>query len=209
MLKALKDKGITKFNKGTAKYSVQPVNTIAYNDTGSKTKNDTINYYLSLGSYENNGYSTGDFVDKTLDEAKNKVNYYNNLGANITLNTSFEETEDESKNNIVYGSTISTYNSDKHTLTLSVYKMVAKYDIPSKAVFKTVTYCKGSYDETVAALKGFFEGKFTNVQYIGVEDVLNVGQIVDVSVNGDSSYLQGSYRYDTPIVIKICKTRIE
>lgn len=205
MLKALKDKGITKFNKGTAKYSVQPVNTIAYNDTGSKTKNDTINYYLSLGSYENNGYSTGDFVDKTLDEAKNKVNYYNNLGANITLNTSFEETEDESKNNIVYGSTISTYNSDKHTLTLSVYKMVAKYDLPSESFIKD-NYSKSSYDATVSALTELFNGKFTNVQYIGVENALDVGQIVDVKVNGSTTYTQGSFRYDTPIIIEICQT---
>ena len=82
---------------------------------------------------------------------------------------------------------------------------VKEGNILSLAIYQD-TKSGSSYDETknnmTAAL--VTTGGFSKVTFKGVASEKALGQIISISVNGNTSYKAGSYPVDTPIVIEIC-----
>lgn len=201
MLNTLKGLGFTKFNKTDSKYSTYSLNTVISNDTGSKKTNKTINYVLSLGQYSPN---MSEYNGKTLNAARNVASNYNNKGANIEVANPQEEETNDYANDTLFN--CSSTNSGKIIITCKIAKNYSRFDLPSEGIFKS-TYSSNSYNETVAKLNNFFNGKFTNVHYNPVENAMSPGQIVNIKVDGNDSFSGGSYDSAVLIEIDICETQ--
>ena len=198
MQDALKALGFNSFNKTGSKYSTYAAGTVYSNDTGDKKTNVTINYVLSLGSYVPN---VNDFNGKTLNDAKNVANNYNNQGANVQISNPQSVEDNNHPNNTLYD--CSSTNTSPFIITCKLAVNYSRYDLLSESMI-IQNYFTSSYEGTVAKLNELFNGKFTNVTYKGVESSLGLGQIVNVTVNGQDVYDAGKYDSKTPIVIEIC-----
>lgn len=199
MQSALNELGFTKFNKSGSKYSTYASGVVISNDTGAKKTTATINYVLSLGSYSPN---LNEYNGKTLNEARNTANNYNNQGANVQIPDPHNVDTNDYPNNTLFNCS-SNNGSGSIIITCDLAVNYSRYNIPSEAIIKQ-NYSTATYDATIIKLKEFFDGKFINVVYRGVESALSVGQVVNVTVNGNDVYEQGEYDSSTSIVIDIC-----
>lgn len=199
MQKALKELGFTSYNKTRSQYSTYGSGIVISNDTGNKKTTATINYVLSLGPYSPN---LNEYNGKTLNDAKNIANNYNSQGANVQIANPQSVDTNDHPNNTLYNCT-SNNGSGSIIITCNLAVNYSRYNIPSEAIIKQ-NYSTSTYDATIIKLKEFFDGKFINVVYRGVESALSVGQVVNVTVNGNDVYEQGEYDSSTSIVIDIC-----
>ena len=199
----LKEKGFSKFNRTGSLYSQYGMGLVISNDTGSKKVTDTINYTTSLGVYTPN---LNEYIGKTLAEARGVASNYNALGANVEVADTQGTVENDSLTNNTLTNCTSNNVSGKYLITCSLVVNVAKYEVSSEAMIKS-TYSKTTYDGTVNALKGVFDGKFTNWRVEAITDPLAVGQIANVVVGGQDSFSAGLYRADTEIVIYVVQTQ--
>ena len=199
MQNALKELGFTKFNKTRSQYSTFGSGIVISNDTGNKKTTATINYVLSLGSYIPN---LNEYNGKTLNDARIVANNYNSQGANVQIANPQSVDTNDHPNNTLYNCT-SNNGSGSIIITCNLAINYSRYNIPSEAIIKQ-NYSTASYDSTIIKLKELFDGKFVNVVYRGVESSLSVGQVVNVTVNGNDVYEQGEYDSTTSIVIDVC-----
>lgn len=203
MLSALKELGFNNFKKTSSKYSTYASGIVIKNDSGMIKTTETINYVLSLGSYSPN---LSEYEGKTLSEAKNVAAKYNNQGANVQIANPKNVDTNDKPNNTLFNCS-SNNGSGSIIITCNLAINYSKYDLPT-ASYIIQNYSTSAYDTTVAKLNEFFNGKFTNVTYKKVENALSPGQIINVIVNGNSSYNGGQYDSTTPIVIEICNTQL-
>ena len=203
MLTALKELGFTKFNKNGSKYSQQPVNCIAFNDTGNKKITDTINYTMSLGTYIPN---LSEYEGKSLAGAKTLADSYNSKGANVEI-ANPQEKEYENLPNGTLTNCKSSDVSGKKRITCDLVVNIPKYEFPSKQMLKSYCSFSETYNGTVDILNGLFNGKFTNWRIEPVSDAIGVGQILDVKVAGQNNYSAGLYKANTEIVIYVVQTQ--
>lgn len=201
MISDLKALGFKNFNKTASKYSTQYGNgVIMSNRTGNFKITETIDYTVSLGQYVPN---INEYNGKTLAQANNIVNNYRNQGANITLSTNEVETN-EYTNGTLYGCDSQDSNTK---ITCNIAKNYSRYILGSEGFIKEKSGT--SYDATIANLNSYFNGKFTNVNYIPVTKAEAVGTITNVKVNGNDSYT-GNIEYDSSVLIEIeiCQTQL-
>ncbi|MBR3228583.1 MAG: PASTA domain-containing protein, partial [Erysipelotrichaceae bacterium] len=175
-------------------------------------KGDTVRYYLvdnkdGAGSSAGSGSTNVTLIDlsgKTLEEAKT---WLSNNGLNVTVN-------EESSSSVQSGKVISmspsagTSVKSGSTVTLNVSKGSSSASLLAPN-FLISNYSRSTYQDTVDQLTAYFNGQgFTNVTMQGVASTKTIGQIVSVSVNGNSTYTAGDYPLDSKIVVQIVSERV-
>ena len=181
-------------------------------------KGDTVKYYL----VDNGGGSTSGGGTTPTPEPKEKITLSNLVGktkaeansycTNNGLTFNFTESSSSSvaAGNVISMSPASGTQVEKgSTVTFVISKGVASADIADADMLIDYYSDVNNYDGACSKIKSYFTNKgFTNVTVNGVSSSKSVGVITSVSVNGNTTYSEGSYPLNTPIIIEICQTRL-
>lgn len=204
----LKKEGFTNVQKGESIFSnLYSDGTICYYlPDGTQDLSTKIIYKVSLGKFD-----ASKFNSKTVNEANNVIASYNNKGASLKLSTTNKETSSYDSETLfdcsLSGSTVScklavSKSSEPEPEQPSTDPVEETGDILAFAVLQN-TKVSSSYEETKNLISSYFS-KFTNVTVQeGNSDEYDAGIILSISVDGNTSYLPGSYKVSTPIVITI------
>ena len=177
-------------------------------------KGDTVKYYLVDNGDSNPNPNPNPNPDPTptvetvtldnlvgMSEAAAKQNL-TNKGLNYTTSSAYSSTVEEGK--VISMSPAAGTKVDKGSsvaLTISLGVQKASLLAPN---FLINNYSASTYQDAVNSLTAYFNGQgFTNVTYQGVSSTKSIGQIVSISVNGDTAYTAGDYPINTPIVVQI------
>lgn len=214
-IKALKDLGFTNLVKvdeiSSAKYAA---GTICYYLPDGNQKTDTkIEYKVVKGS---DATVKTEYIDPDKYLGYSETNFLSELKSlGYTKLTKIGETYNDNQ----AAGTICYYLPDGNQkidteikYKLSLGKKPVEEPQPEKESsiiqFSIIqpNYSKGSYEETKNSIYEYLvtDGGFTNVTIKGVSADMLVGQIVSISVNGNTSYTAGKYKVSTPIVVEIC-----
>jgi len=176
-------------------------------DSGGLKKGSTIKYYVSAGKKIVYTLSANDYSGKTEDEF---ISDMRNKGLNYTTSKQYS---DSVANGYVISIAAGTYNkADTVAAVISQgSKPKTKLKIMSVDMYNNLYVSDvDSYDDMVNILKnGPFSG-FSNVKYEACDNAekmkdLSPGLIVNISVNGTTSYVtNGYYDYDSAVIITIC-----
>lgn len=181
--------------------TVNPKNTIAYYDPDGLLDISTkIVYKLSMGSYE---FNSANYNGKTKEEAENYAAGLNNLNAHILLNITDTKTSSYNEGILFDCSSVKS-GVDTNVSCKRAIKEEEKKATILNADKLISYYSTSTYEETAEKIKKYFSSAgFTNVSITGKESKKSVGQILNISVNGDNSYKQGEYPFSSQIVIEI------
>lgn len=193
-IEAINVLGIFNTKKVDEKYSSYPKGTVYKYDSGNKKTSDTITYGLSLGQYV---YDSSKFEGQTLNDVNAYVNSENNKGAGIKFSYTNVPNDQKTKN------TLYDCTPNGTTITCKLANNKEKYKIINKSLF-IQSFSKTSYEATKAAVEETYKDNFVNLHFNAVKSELAVGAIVDVKVNGSSTYTTGNYDYDCSFEVYIC-----
>ena len=174
-------------------------------------KGDNVKYYLvdngsggsGSGSSSTN-VTLANLVGKTQSEAES---YLSSNGLNANITTAYSSSV-AAGNVISMNPAAGTSVAAGSTVTLTISSGVETAPILAPNMLIS-NYSKTTYQDTVNALNGYFSAAgFTNVNYTGVSSTKSIGQIVSISVNGNTSYSAGNYPTNVSINVEIVNERI-
>ncbi len=177
---------------------------VIWHGSGDYVKNEDFRYSKSLGKKESTPttetVNVGDYAGKSESEL-----------TSFLTNNGLKSSRSESYSTILAAGKIISNDTGSFSAGSTVKYTVSKGEEPisTGTIMKASKYAtafKGeTYDETKSKLQNGPFSSFTNVTYNSAEstDGSGAGVIASISVNGSTSYTEGDYPLNTPIVITI------
>ena len=189
---------------------------IDWHGSGEYVAGEVIHYTLSLGKKDSGGdtptsstkvnISSNQYVGLSVDEFKNKM-------AEFGLSTNYNSSKDDYSSNVSEGKIVwhnsGTFNEGA-IIAYGVSKGQKEEELLSLSSFNIIAAAceSSSYDATASKTLEYFGNiGFTNVTCQGRKGGINdesLGIILEIIIDGNSSFSSGKYPKDVPIVVVIC-----